>query len=167
MVLSRRAGSLSTTTSSGVPSGRCEPSTNTSSPGHGQRSARSAGSKVVRPISTASQRSWNSTKPYLSGEYEGSTSWTGQPSGVVTWPSRLMDMRVRISIGEIGPRERWELIAAASALRQDLEQALALAAAAALALGARVDEADARVEEGLGADVGVGGVEAELEEDLA
>src|ERR671930_419420 len=92
----RAAGSLSTTTSSGVPDGRCDPRTKTSTFGQGHRSAPSAGSNVVRPMSTASHASWNSTKPNVAGSNVGSASWAGQPSTVVTQPSRLMHIRVRI-----------------------------------------------------------------------
>ena len=70
---------------SGVPGGRCEQSTNTSRPGHGQRSFLRAGSNVVLPISAASQRTWNSGKPWLLPETKaGSAISAGHPSGVVT-----------------------------------------------------------------------------------
>jgi hypothetical protein len=45
------------------PSGRCKPRTNTSSPGHGYRSAPSAGSNVARPMTTAARPCWESAKP--------------------------------------------------------------------------------------------------------
>jgi hypothetical protein len=96
---SSRAGSLSVTTWSGVPAGRSEASTNTFSVGQGQRSLLRAGSNVVRPMSAASQPSRNSRMPWLSPETKaGSAVSAGQPPGVVTKPSALMLMRVRICI---------------------------------------------------------------------
>ncbi|MFI5064524.1 MAG: hypothetical protein ACHP9Z_11185 [Streptosporangiales bacterium] len=83
---SSRAGSLSVTIGTGAPSaGTSRPRTKTSRPGHGQRSAPSAGSNVVRPISTASQLCWNAGHPWVwPGTKSGSATSAGQPSGVVT-----------------------------------------------------------------------------------
>jgi hypothetical protein len=82
---SNLAGSLSTTTWSGVPGGRREPSTNTFRFGHGHRSLLRAGSNVVRPISAASQPSRNSRMPWLWPETNaGSAVSAGHPLGVVT-----------------------------------------------------------------------------------
>ena len=58
---SSSAGLAAATTCDGVQAGSGRVvSTNTSSPGHGQRGASRAGSKVVRPITTALQVAMNS-----------------------------------------------------------------------------------------------------------
>ncbi len=79
-------GSLSLAIATGAPSvGTFEPSTNTFSSGHGHRLAPSAGSKVVRPINTASHLAWNSGQPWLLPDTNvGSATSEGHPSGVVT-----------------------------------------------------------------------------------